>query len=96
MSTHTLNKSLLKKIIKQITGNLPEDHGELIPTALIKGTGYIGCYDITQKSVNLIARGIICYILDEKKDELDRIMVYTINGEVILIEESEIIHVGYN
>jgi len=96
MSTHTLNKTLLKKIIKQITGNLPEDHGDLLPTVLIKGSGYIGCYDITQRNVAMIARGVVCYVLDEKKDELDRIMVYTINGEVILIEESEIIRVGYN
>ena len=52
--------------------------------------------DVIQRNVAMIARGVVCYVLDEKKDELDRIMVYTLNGEVILIEESEIIRVGYN
>ena len=96
MGTHTLNKALLKKILRQISGNIKKDHGKLILPVLIGGKGYIGCYDTVQRKIVMIRRGIICYILDEKKDELDRIMVYTINGEVILIEESEIIYAGYN
>jgi metal-responsive CopG/Arc/MetJ family transcriptional regulator len=96
MTSHTLDKKLLKKIIKQINGKITDEHSELIPHMIIGGKDYIGCYDITQKRIIMIRRGIICYVLDEKKDELDRIMVYTINGDVILIEESEIIHMGYN
>ena len=92
---HTTNKELINKILLQLSGDA-EDDAELIPPVLIKGAGYIWCYEATYKQIIRVKRGIKCYILDERKDDLNRIMVYTITNYIILIDENELIFTGFN
>jgi hypothetical protein len=92
---HTTNKELISKILLQLSGDAADD-AELIPPALIKGSGYIWCYEATYKQVLRVKRGIKCYTLDKRKDDLNRIMVYTITSYIILIDENELIFTGFN
>jgi hypothetical protein len=95
MSVHSVDKKLLKRIFDQVSGKLTEEDIP-IPELAIQGSGYIWCFDPTAKSVVRVARGIKCYILDASHDDLGRIMVYTINNDVILIEEDELIYTGFD
>ena len=95
MSSHTVDKALLKQIFNQLSGTL-EETDELIPETAIQGNGYIWCFDPTIKAVIRVARGIKCFILDTKKDDLGRLLVYTIANNVILIEEEELIYTGFD
>ena len=95
MGIRKIDKKLLKRIFNQISGKVEEEE-ELIPEMAIKGSGYIWCFDPSQNQIIRVARGIKCYILNEAQDELNRFLVYTINNDVILIEEEELIFTGYD
>jgi len=95
MGIHTIDKEKLKKIFNQISGAVIEGQ-EPIPEAAIKGTSYIWCYEMTTRYIVRGSRGIKCYILDDTLDSLGRILVYTINNDVILIEESELLYTGFD
>ena len=43
-----------------------------------------------------MARGIKCFVLDPTKDDLGRILVYTVANDVILIDEDELIYTGFD
>jgi len=94
MST-SIDKTLLKNIFAQISGNVSEDT-ELIPELVIKGRGHLWGYDPTTRSVVRVARGIKCFVLDPTKDDLGRILVYTVANDVILIDEDELIYTGFD
>ena len=95
MSSHHIDKALIKQIFKQLSGTLEADD-ELIPEAAIKGRGTLWCYDIGERQIVNISRGIKCYILNETKDNNGRILVYTLSNNVILIEEDELIYTGFD
>ena len=95
MGVHQVDKALIKRIFNQLSGKI-EKGDTLVPEVAIKGAGYIWCYEITQKQIIRIARGVKCYILDPTKDDLERILVYTIANNVILIEEDELIYTGFD
>jgi len=95
MSSHAIDKDLLKRIFNQISGT-PKDEDELVPEMAIQGSGYIWCYDPAARGVTRVARGIKCYIVDDTKDNLGRILVYTANNDAILIEEEELIYTGFD
>ena len=90
-----MDAALLKKIFNQLAGVIEEDD-EPIPEYAIIGTGYVWLYDPSQKQIIRVPRGIKCYILDNKKDDLGRILVYTASNDVILIEEDEIFYTGFD
>ncbi len=95
MRMHNVDKDILKSILNQIAGNARKNE-ELLPEVAIKGSGYIWCYDLIQKNMVRVVCESKCYILDATKDELGRILVYTINNDVILVEEDKIIYTGYD
>ena len=95
MAMHSIDKALIKKIFNQLSGKAKEDE-VLIPEVAIRGTGYMWCYEPTRKQMTRVSRGIKCYILDATLDHLDRIMVYTMGNDVILIEEEELIYTGFD
>ena len=64
--------SRIKQIIRQISGKLEDEEGnkhELIPCAMINGTGDIWCWSLEKREMIKISRGIKVYILDFEKDE---------------------------
>tara|TARA_Y100000310_G_scaffold139129_1_gene138341 strand:+ start:221 stop:508 length:288 start_codon:yes stop_codon:yes gene_type:complete len=95
MSTHEVDKDTLKQILNQIAGTVGKNT-EPIPEVGIKGRGYIWCYDLLQKRMVRVACESKCYILDHTQDADGKILVYTPNNDVILIEESKILYTGYD
>lgn len=69
---------------------------EPIPEMGIRGSGHLWCYDPTTRCIIRVARDIKCFVLDGNRDDLGRIMVYTIANDVILIEEDELIYTGFD
>tara|TARA_R100001082_G_scaffold45877_1_gene24464 strand:- start:655 stop:954 length:300 start_codon:yes stop_codon:yes gene_type:complete len=86
---------LVKKIIKQISGDLTEED-ELIPEVAIAGSGDIWCYDPVSRIHRKIYRGVKAFILYENYDTLGRSLIYTHSGDMVCIEPEEIIHTGYD
>tara|TARA_R110002020_G_scaffold261689_1_gene476034 strand:- start:722 stop:1009 length:288 start_codon:yes stop_codon:yes gene_type:complete len=95
MSTHTVDKTLLDKIFNQLSGVVKKDE-EPLPQMIIAGDGHMWCYDVNTRGMIRVSRGIKCFVLDDTLDENDRIMVYTIANDVILIEEDELIYIGFD
>tara|TARA_Y100000296_G_C5164132_1_gene253576 strand:+ start:1178 stop:1465 length:288 start_codon:yes stop_codon:yes gene_type:complete len=95
MGLYQVDKKILKRIFNQISGKVQKDD-ELIPELTIGGAGHMWCFDPSKNQMVRIIRGIKCYALSETKDEFNRILVYTVHNDVILIEEEEIIYTGYN
>jgi hypothetical protein len=92
----TDNKTeLMKKIIKQISGELTEKD-ELIPEVAIVGSGDLWCYDPVSRIHKKIYRGVKAFILYENYDTFGRSLIYTLAGDMVCIEPDEILHTGYD
>mgnify|MGYP003389788890 CR=1 FL=1 len=87
--------TLVKRLIKQIAGNLTEED-ELIPEVAIIGSGKIWCWDPMNKTPRRICRGIKAYILYENYDHQGRTLIYTLNAEMVCIEPEELLYTGYD
>jgi len=92
----TIDKSTFKKLLKQISGKLTDEDGELFPEAIINGKGALWCYDPTTRLMVRVARGIKIYILYDKPDKLGRYLASTTNGEIILVSEEDIYMTGFD
>jgi|TARA_A100000164_G_C21798319_1_gene719379 hypothetical protein len=87
--------SLVKKIIKQISGNLTETD-ELLPEIAIGGSGEVWCWDPANRIHKKIYRGVKAFILQENYDNFGRTLIYTHAGDMICIDPEEILHTGYD
>jgi len=96
MSYKTLTKQTFKKILKQISGDITPEDGELFPEAIILGKGDIWCFDPTVRSMIRIPRGIKVYLLTPESDELNRYVAYTPSGKIVMIEEEELLITEYD
>ena len=97
MTWNKIDKEKVKRIYKQIAGNITEDDGKLHPEIGIRGqTGYIWCYSPTLKQYIQVPRGSKAYIINETKDNLDKVMIYCTFGEIVVIDYDEIIHTVYD
>lgn len=95
MAKNQQKTDLIKKLIKQISGNLSEDD-TLIPEVAIKGSGEIWCYDPTGRTFRRIYRGVKAYILQENFDHHGRTLIYTQNGDMVCVEPDDLLHTGYD
>jgi hypothetical protein len=97
MSTKTQKSKaeLVKKIIKQISGDLTETD-TLIPEVAIDGSGEIWCWDPIGRIHRKVYRGVKAFVLYENYDHLNRTLIYTLNGDMICIDAEELIHTGYD
>ena len=95
MAKKDTKSDLVKKIIKQISGNLTEDDG-LLPEVAIDGAGDMWCWDPIGKTHKKIYRGVKAFILYENYDSFGRTLIYTHGGDMICIEPEELIHTGYD
>ncbi len=86
---------LVKRLIKQISGNLSEED-ELIPEVAIEGSGEMWCWDPARRAHKKIYRGVKAFILYENYDSFGRTLIYTHGGDMICIEPEELIHTGYD
>jgi hypothetical protein len=86
----------LKKIIRQLAGKVRAQDGDLITPAVIKGKGYIWCYSPQERNFKRIPRGTKAYIINEARDNENRLLIYTESGEVVRIEQEELLIIGLN
>jgi len=90
------DKERLKKIIKQVSGNIEAIEGDLLESTRIKGHGDIWCYGPLVNGMVRVRRSTQVYIISEEKDKKGRVLAYTLTGSVILIKKSELIEIGLN
>ena len=95
MAKKDYKAGLIKKLLKQITGELTEED-ELIPEVAIAGSGEMFCWDPSSRIHKKIYRGVKAFILYENYDNFGRTLIYTLGGDMICIEPDELIHTGYD
>lgn len=95
MAKKHVPNEFVKRLIKQISGNLTEED-ELIPEVAINGSGEMWCWDPSNRIHKKIYRGIKAFIIQENFDDFERTLIYTLNGEMVCIEPEELLHTGYD
>lgn len=83
----------LKKIMRQISGDVEDLSGTLIPETIIVGDGVIYCYSPSAREFVKINRGTRIYIL---KHYTDKVLIYTIDGHIVEIDEDELLFIGFD
>jgi hypothetical protein len=86
---------LVKRLIKQISGNLTEED-ILIPEVAIDGSGEAWLWDPANRTHRKIYRGVKAFILYENYDNFGRTLIYTLGGDMVCIDPDELIHTGYD
>jgi hypothetical protein len=90
--------SRIKQIIRQTSGKFEDEDGqktELIPCAMINGSGDMWCWSTEKREMIKIARGTKVYILNFEKDEKNRYIVYD-GYSIFSIDEDELTEIGFN
>jgi hypothetical protein len=88
-------KDFVMKVIKQISGSLDEDE-TMVPEYGIQGTGILYCCEYGTRAFVKIARGQKAWVVDDEKDDLDRILIYTQCGKIVKINHEEIIYTEFD
>ena len=86
----------IKRIIRQISGKLEPEDGPLVVPCIISGKGYIWCYNPRDRDMIRILRGTKVFIVDSRIDSEGRVMIYAETGEIALIEQDELLVLGFN
>lgn len=86
----------LKLAVRQMAGSLTESDSELLPEVAISGSGIIFCFCPSKRRMVKILRGIKAFIIDDSTISEERVLIYTFDGHLVEIEESELIHTGYD
>ena len=89
-------KSKLKDIIKQISGDIENMNGDLVLPLIVRGQGMLFCYQPSTREMVKINRGTAVYIIDKESFEDERVLVYTYEGHVVLIDTKELIPIGFD
>ena len=97
MSTNTDLTERIKRIIRQISGKLSETDKEagLIPESRVRGTGMLYCLSVDNRKFVKVTRGVSVYVVTENYDTQMRTLVYTLYGDIVLIESEEIEEIGF-
>jgi len=86
---------LVQQIINQLNGE-PDEDKELIPEYYIKGTGVAYCFQPSTKTYVKILRNQKAYLLDDKKDFINRILIYTNCGRIVEISNDQLEYLGFD
>ena len=81
-------KSLIKQIIKQMSGTVDE-HIELVPEYGITGDGFVFCFQPSTRSFVKIYKNQKIYILGER-DSGKKLLIYTTCGKIVEIEPEQV------
>ena len=85
----------IKKVIRLIAGKLSDTDGPLLPEYKIKGSGIIYCLSADNRKFVKVSRGISAYIIEEFYDTQMRTLIYTIYGDMVLIEHEQLELIGF-
>ena len=96
MSWDHIDEKKFKALVKQISGTITKKDGELVPYHIIKGKGYMWCFQPSTKTVVKIPRGSKIYVLDfgNKKDL--QCLAFSTDGLVFTIDKDEIEEIGFD
>jgi|TARA_R100000808_G_C2122465_1_gene133464 hypothetical protein len=84
----------LKKILQQISGDFDNLDGELLPELLIRGKGYMYCFDPMSRELVRVTRGLGAYVIEELKN--GKSLIYTTSGLIVEIEADELVLIGFD
>ena len=96
MAAKTKLSEKLKNIVRQISGKLEDFSGELYSEHKINGVGAIYCLSVDNRSFVKVERGISVYVVSHNYDTQGRSLVYTIHGDIIIIDPEEISELGFD
>jgi len=88
-------KARLRKILKQVSGDISNIEGDLIIPMAISGTGIIYCYEPSTREFVKVARGTKVFIVRDENKE-GKVLIYTYEGFLVEIESEEIIEIGFD
>ena len=83
-------KDVAVLITKQIGGS-PDEDSEMIADHGIKGNGIMYCYEFNTKIHVKVSRGQKVWIIDNEKDWLNRVLIYTSCGRIVEIDFDELL-----
>ncbi|HBY69720.1 MAG TPA: hypothetical protein DEG69_19465 [Flavobacteriaceae bacterium] len=86
----------LKNIVRQISGKLEDFEGSLYPESMIIGSGILYCLSADNKTFVKVERGISVYIVTHNYDTQGRSLVYTVHGDIIVIDPEELKEIGFD
>lgn len=91
----TPNEQRLRKILRQVSGDVDNLEGELIPPMAIKGSGVIFCYNPSSRELLKTQRGTMVFIIEEIIST-NRALIYTYEGHIVEIDMDELISIGFD
>lgn len=87
----------VKILVKQISGKITEEDGELLPEyAIVSNKNEIWCYSVPDKTMIKVYTRSSVYILQEDYDERGRTLIYTYHSQIVLIEKEKLQLIGYD
>ena len=84
-------KEFCSRIIKQVGGS-PDEDEPLVPEYGIKGSGIMYCREYGTRAFVKISRGQKVWVIDDEKDELNKVLIYTSCGRIVMIDYDELIY----
>lgn len=96
MATKKQLTERIKLISKQLSGQLEDTDGALIPYYYIKGTGDGFFLSYIDKTFIKVARKSEVFIISDNFDNQGRYLVYTYLHELIIIDKEELEYIGFN
>ena len=85
----------LKKILKQVSGDISNIEGDLIPPLTIKGNGIIYCYQPSTREFVKVCRGSNVYLVREE-DLAGKVLIYTFEGQIVEVDVDELSLEGFD
>jgi len=89
-------KKKLKKIMSQVSGDIENLEGDLEEPKMIRGSGILYCYEPSTRQFLKLNRGTVVYIITKSSKHEDKFLVYAQEGVVVLLDEREIIDIGFD
>ena len=84
-------KDFCKQVLKQLAGD-PDEDIPLVPEYGIKGSGILYCREYSTRAFVKISRGQKAWLVDDEKDELNKVLIYTSCGKIVMIDYDELIY----
>jgi len=88
-------KLFIEMVTSQASGKT-EDLEELIPEYGICGTGYLFCLEYNTRNFTRVSRGQKVYVVDDKRDDLNRVLIFTNCGKLVEIDVEELIYTEFD
>lgn len=86
-------KKIVAKIIKQISGDIENIDGDLVPEYIIAGYGTLYCYEPSTRTFVNVERGTTAFIVDYCTNE--RVLIYTYTNHILEIDIKDLQPLGF-